>query len=194
MKKLFRKLDTSRLVLLVASLSLLLMLAVGMTLAYLFDKTESITNTFTPTEVSQTIVEDFDKDVKKDVKVTNTGDIDAYIRVLVVITWQDDGGNVYPTAPVEGTDYTVTWTMDGWAKHTDGFYYYKSKVAPKASTGILLTDCEPVEGKAPEGYHLSVEILSSAIQAQPADAVHDAWGVDISNGTVTDYPPEGGNS
>lgn len=190
MKKLFRKLDTSRLVLLVASLSLLLMLAVGMTLAYLFDKTESITNTFTPTKVSQTIVEKFDEKVKKEVQVTNNGDIDAYIRVLVVITWQDDEGNVYPTAPVEGTDYTVTWTKSGWVEK-DGMYYYTSPVNPGETTGTLLDECKPVAGKAPDGYHLSVEILSSAIQAQPADAVKEAWKVTVNDdGTLN----VGGNS
>lgn len=187
MKNLLKRLDKSRLVLLIASLSLLLMLAVGATLALLFDKTESITNTFTPTEVGGKITEEFEDNVKNNVKVENAGDIDAYIRAYVVVTWQNDAGEVYPTAPVEGTDYTVTWKKDDWFKHTDGFYYYTKKVASKASTGILLTDCKPVEGKAPEGYHLVVEILSSAIQADPEDAIHEAWGVDIKDGTVTKY-------
>lgn len=181
MKNLLRRLDKSRLVLLIASLSLLLMIAVGATLAILFDKTDSITNTFTPTEVGGKITEDFNSEVKKNVQVKNTGDIDAYIRAYVVVTWQDDSGNVYPTAPAEGTDYTVTWTKDGWVKHTDGFYYYTSKVKPGDSTGILLTDCMPVEGKTPEGYHLSVEILSSAIQADPTNAVKEAWKVEVND-------------
>lgn len=195
MKNLLKRLDKSRLVLLIASLSLLLMIAVGATLAFLVDSTDPIPNTFTPTKVGGEIDEDFKNNVKNNVKVENTGDIDAYIRAYVVVTWQNDAGEVYPTAPVEDTDYTVTWTMDGWVKHTDGFYYYKTRVAPQASTGILLTECKPVDGKTPEGYHLVVEILSSAIQADPADAIHDAWGVSVGeNGTLVINSYAGGIS
>lgn len=163
---------------LLVALVLLLGAVVGTTIGYLFTKTDPITNTFTPSGVTVKIDEDFDDGVKNNVKVGNTGDVEAYIRAAVVVTWQDEEGNVYPTAPVEGTDYTVTWTMDGWKKHTDGFYYYTSAVAQGASTGILLTDCKPAEGKTPDGYHLVVEILASAIQSKPKDAVTEAWGVD----------------
>lgn len=159
---------------LLVALAVVLCAVVGTTVAYLFDKTDSITNTFTPANVTTEITEEFDNKVKNNVKVTNTGDVDAYIRAAVVVTWQDDDGNVYPTAPVEGTDYTVIWTMDGW-KEKDGYYYYTKVVEQGKSTGILLTSCKPVEGKAPEGYHLVVEILASAIQAE--SAVTDAWGV-----------------
>lgn len=170
---------------LLVALAVVLCAVVGTTVAYLFDNTEPITNTFTPVEVTTEITEDFKNNVKNDVKVTNTGDIDAYIRAAVVVTWQNDDGNVYPTAPVEGTDYTVSYPGNGWVKHTDGYYYYTSAVAPNASTGVLLTDCKPVESKTPDGYHLVVEILASAIQAEPADAVKEAWSVTISNGSVT---------
>lgn len=162
---------------LLVALVLLLGAVVGTTIGYLFTNTDSITNTFTPSSVTVTITEKFEDNVKNDVQVKNTGDVDAYIRVAVVVTWQDKDGNIYPTAPVEGTDYTVSYPGNGWVKHTDGFYYYTSAVAPEASTGILLTDCQPVEDKTPDGYHLVVEILASAIQAKPENAVADAWGV-----------------
>lgn len=186
MKNLLKRLNKSRLVLLIASLSLLLMLAVGATLALLLDKTDSITNTFTPTKVDGEITEEFEGNVKNNVQVKNNGDIDAYIRAYVVVTWQNYKGEVYPTAPVEGTDYTVSYPENsGWFKHNDGFYYYTEKVASGASTGILLTDCKPVEGKAPDGYHLVVEILSSAIQADPDVAIRDAWDMNVDeNGKV----------
>lgn len=162
---------------LLAAVVMVLGTLVGTTVAYLFMGTDSIVNTFTPSSVTVTITEDFENNVKNNVKVTNTGDVDAYIRAAVVVTWQDSEGQIYPTAPVEGTDYTVTWTKAGWQEHTDGYYYYTSVVAPEASTGILLTDCKPVEGKTPDGYHLVVEILASAIQSQPVTAVTDAWGI-----------------
>lgn len=179
-----KKQNKKSLVLLVC-VALLLTCAVGSTVAYLVDKTDSITNTFTPAEVTTEITEDFPGNVKNNVQVKNNGSISAYIRAAVVVTWQDDEGNVYAVAPVEDTDYTVTWKMDGWKKGTDGFYYHKSPVAAGASTGILFTDCKPVKGKAPEGYHLSVEILAQAIQAEPTTVVESTWKVTVgTDGTI----------
>lgn len=183
-----KKLRWNRSFVVLASVLVLIIGLVGTTLAWISTSTAPVENTFTPSNVTTTITEDFDKEVKNNVQVKNTGDIDAYIRAMVVVTWQKDDSNpseVYATAPVEGTDYTVSYPGNGWVKHTDGYYYYTSAVKPTESTGILLTDCKPVEGKAPEGYHLVVEILSDAIQAEPEDAVKSAWGVTIANGTVT---------
>lgn len=167
------------------SLIALLVVFVGSTIAYLFMQTDSITNTFTPTSTGITIVEENEGSTKNNVKITNTGEIKAYIRATVVVTWKDTNGNVYGKAPVENTDtnsdgdYEVTWTKNSWVKGSDGFYYYKEPVESGDSTGVLLTDCKPVEGKAPEGYNLSVEILAQAIQAEPTSAVTDAWKVSV---------------
>lgn len=172
-----KRLRWNRSFVVLASVLVLIIGLVGTTLAFLIDSTTPVINTFTPTKVTGEITEEFDGKVKNNVQVKNTGNIDAYIRAMVVVTWQNDAGNVNATAPVEGTDYTLTWTMDGWVKNGN-YFYYTSKVAPNASTGILLTDCKPVDGKTPDGYHLVVEILSDAIQAEPENAVTDAWGVD----------------
>lgn len=164
-----KKLNKKSLVLLVC-VALLLTCAVGSTVAYLKDGTKTVTNTFDPAEVDIEIEETFDGNVKSDVKIKNVKNIDAYIRAAVIVTWQDDDGKVYATAPVAGTDYTITWKKDGWEAGTDGFYYYTSPVAPGASTGVLFTACQPVAGKAPEGYTLHVEILAQGIQADGTGA------------------------
>ncbi len=171
-----KKLNKKSLVLLVC-VALLLTCAVGSTVAYLVDKTQSLTNTFTPAKVDIEIEETFANNVKNDVKIKNVENIDAYIRAAVIVTWQNTAGEVYGVAPKEGTDYTITWTKDGWEAGTDGFYYYTSPVAPGASTGVLFTDCTPVEGKAPEGYTLHVEILAQGIQAEGmgATSAQDAF-------------------
>ena len=138
-----------KVILLAVSLLLILSAAIGGTVAYLIDQTGSITNTFTPVKVTPGINENFDRSVKNDVQITNTGDIPAYIRVKVVVTWKDEHGNVYGAAPVLGTDYT--WQIPGtdWGKGSDGFYYYTKPVPAGEKTSILLTDCKPVDGKAP---------------------------------------------
>lgn len=180
--------------LLLAALVVLACMLVGTTVAYLVANTGSVANSFVPAKLTTEITEEFENNVKNNVKVKNTGDVDAYIRAAVVVTWQNDNGEVHPTAPVEGTDYTVNYPTDtGWVKHTDGFYYYTKALKPNDSTGVLLTNCKPMEGKTPDDYHLVVEILSSAIQSKPDNAIHEAWGVTIANEAVTAYT-EGGNA
>ena len=181
-----RRRRTQRPTLLLAALVLIFGALVGSTVAFLVADTQTVTNTFNPAKVTVDVPEDFDKNVKDNVKVKNTGDINAFVRAAVVVTWQDDSGSVHPTVPVAGTDYTVTFPANtGWVKHTDGFYYYTTAVAPDTETGILLTNCMPAEGKAPEGYHLSVEILASAIQSEPTSVVAEAWKVSVNaDGTL----------
>ena len=174
-----------KVILLAVSLVLILSAAIGGTVAYLIDQTGSITNTFTPVKVTPEVTEDFDKKVKNNVQITNTGDIPAYIRVKVVVTWKDAQDNVYGAAPVLGTDYTWTSGSDKWFLK-DGFYYYSEPVAAKGTTGVLFTACQPVADRAPEGYSLSVDIHAQAIQAEPAAAVQDAWGVTVrADGTLS---------
>lgn len=175
-----------KVILLAVSLMLILSAAIGGTVAYLIDQTGSITNTFTPANVTPDIEEDFNGSVKSNVKIKNNGDIPAYIRVKVVVTWKNAQGNIYNTAPVLNTDYTWTIPANNKWKQSGGFYYYTKPVPAGGSTSVLLTDCQPLAGKAPEGYRLSVDIHAQAIQAEPTTAVTSAWlvGVDA-NGNLT---------
>lgn len=165
----------------------------GLTLAYLVTSTDALVNVFGTPSFDTSITESFGGDdpdsdlIKKDVKIKNTGDVDAYVRATVVVTWVNDDGEVYSTAPVEGTHYEIAWNKETnipWVKGSDGYWYYTTPLKPGEETDILFTNCKPVEGEAPEGYYLSVEILSQSIQAVPEDAVIEAWGVTVSNGTI----------
>lgn len=163
----------------------------GLTLAYLVTSTDALVNIFGTPSFDTSITESFGDDTsgvktKEDVKITNTGDVDAYVRATVVVTWVNDDVEVYPKIPAEGTDYTIKWTTEGtaWTQGEDGYWYYTTPLAPGDKTDVLFTDCRPVEGKTPEGYYLTVEILSQSIQAEPADAVIEAWGVTVSNDTI----------
>lgn len=172
---------------LVASLLVVLALACGGTVAYLTDS-DRVANKFSPGELTTTIVEHLDGDAKKDVKIKNTGKVDAWIRAEVAITWQDEAGNVYGTAPVEKNtknpngDYEITWdvagesAVDKWVKGDDGFYYWTSPVAPTDLTGVLITSCTYDKDKAPEGYSLTVEVIGSGVQITPDEAFNDWTG------------------
>lgn len=169
------------------ALVLIIGAVVGGTLAYLAARTDAIVNTFNPAKVDITVKEDFKGSTKKDVKITNNGDTEVYIRATYVVTWKDAAENVYPEQPQPGVDYNISLNPEqGWFNYK-GYYYYTAPVAPRASTGVLIDLCTPVAERTPEGYTLSVNVLASAIQSVPAEAVGQAWGVSIAPGSVTAY-------
>ena len=124
---------------------------------------------------------------RTDVKITNIGDTEVYIRATYVVTWKDAAENVYPEQPQPGVDYTISLNPKQDWFYYNGYYYYTAPVAPRASTGVLIDLCTPVAERTPEGYTLSVNVLASAIQSVPAEAVGQAWGVNIAPGSVTAY-------
>ena len=165
----------------------LLCCAVAGTVAFLVTKTDSVVNTFTPSKVTTYVEEEFNGQTKSNVKIQNTGDIDAYIRVAVIVNWADASGNVYGEKPVEGTDYTISYNKtvqaDGgqWIEGSDGYWYYTKPVAPSTEdnpqyTGVLIKSCEPA-GQAPAGYDLQVTILADGIQSKPDKVVNEVWKV-----------------
>lgn len=168
-----------RLTALLASLLLVIGLAISGTLAYITATVDCITNTFQPSQVTTAVVETFENGVKKDVKIQNTGDIDAWIRAYVLVTWQDGNGNVYGELPVKDTDYTITYDLaSGWLKGEDGFYYWSTPLAFQEGsnlTGVLLSECKAINGQAPEGYSLAVEIVGSGLQSVPARVFNETW-------------------
>ena len=169
------------------ALVLIIGAVVGGTLAYLAARTDAIVNTFNPAKVGITVEENFNGSIKKDVKITNTGDTEVYIRATYVVTWKDAAENVYPEQPQPGVDYTISLNPKQDWFYYNGYYYYTAPVAPRASTGVLIDLCTPVAERTPEGYTLSVNVLASAIQSVPAEAVGQAWGVNIAPGSVTAY-------
>lgn len=177
-----KKTHNRKFTLILVSLILLLCAAVGATVAFLVARDGPLKNTFQDAVISCEVTEDFDGTVKSDVRVKNTGTADAYIRAAILINWIPSGsGNTYSAATPGGSDYTIDIDTEHWFKASDGYYYYKTKVAPGASTERLIKDCSQSDTKF--GYQLSVEIVASAIQASGTgadgtSAVADAWGLE----------------
>ena len=163
-------------VLLMASLMLIGVVA-GSTVAYLIDKTDRVANTFEYAKVSCEITENFDKTTKSNVQVKNTGTTDAYIRATYVVNWLDKDNNIVASDPAEYSYVLTENPDDKWTKGTDGYFYYLPPVGPGESTEGSLLTCKVTYPESPE-YTLSVEILATAVQSQPASAVTDAWGAD----------------
>lgn len=156
---------------LLASLILIMCLAAGVTVAYIFTGSSAVTNSFELADVSCEIKENFDGSTKSNVYVLNTSNVDAYIRAAIVVNWTDAEGNLVP-AP-DGCSYSLSAPDTGWTQ-SDGYYYYNGKVAPGGSTSVLIPYAAP--GGSAEGYRLRVDVVADAIQAEPASAVTEAWG------------------
>ena len=181
--------------LLIASLAVLLTATVGSTAAWLVSKPAAVENDFVPGKVACQVLEDFGTEsgasVKRNVRVKNTGNTDAYIRVLLVFTWKDKDGNIFSNKPQEGNDYQIVmddltdWIMQ--KSDTGVYFYYKKRVAPEEETRNLiesLYQIADVIGPENGKYKLSVDILADAVQADPPEAVADSWGVDVENGEI----------
>lgn len=184
----------------IASVMLLLLVAVGTTLAYIFTETEPVENTFNPSKVSCAVVENGYEpvsgeiqnisDIKSNVQIKNTGDTDAYIRVAVVVNWASaDGSCVWAQKPADN-DYEITYNLNGdWFDGGDGFYYYSKTISPEELTTILINEAKQLKSapQTPDGiqYYLSIEIVASAIQSTPETVVAEQWGVTVNDGVIT---------
>lgn len=178
---------------LVVSVLVLLLGIVGASLAYLTMKTPEVKNQFTYGQVSCEVLEDFDGTVKSNVRIKNTGNIPAYIRARVVVTWKNKNGDIYGTKPVLGEDYSLAINSNDNSKWfnmtTDSgglYFYFPDPVDLDKETDKMLYNFKKSEtANVPEGYDLSVEILADAIQSEPVSAVKEAWGVTVRNGSIT---------
>lgn len=163
--------------------------AVGTTIAYLISVDGPTENRFVPAKPGVEVEEEITGGVKKNVCLKNTGETEEWIRAIVLISWQDKDGNPYGMAPIQGSDYSITWGGgSSWIKGDDGFYYYTDKVAVGASTQPLIVECKLLEtANLPQDYSFTVEILGAGVQSYP-DSAFNAWapnsGITIQNGKL----------
>lgn len=171
------------LVLVVSVLALVLAVAGG-TLAWLVANTTPVTNTFTPAQVSCAVEETFNNNVKSNVNVRNTSDIDAYLRVkLVTYRVNKDGQHIGGTAEIPPFTPGEKWVKNG------DFYYYTLPVAPYETPAANLIDKIELAGSYndADGGKQVIEVMAEAIQSVPKKAVGEAWGVTIALNSVTAY-------
>ena len=176
---------STRMLVLVIALVLVLGCTIAGTLMFLVDKTGDVKNTFTAANVTTEITEDFDGSVKKNVNIINKGDIPVYVRVnLITYRVNASGDKIGGTATIPNFN-----PGEGWFEGSDGFYYYENKVQPNqapeapliGNLGITLEAYEDADG----GKQV-IEVMSEAIQADPSSAVQQAWGVTVDfNGIIS---------
>ena len=188
--------------------TVLAMAAIGATLAFIFDKTDPIENSFPPAEVELQIAGN---------NIVNTGDVPAYFRAAVIFTWVNhEDGTILSKAPKVADiadvdengdgilDENVDKDRDGkldddvdidcvihintehyWARGSDGFLYYTVPLDPSQHTAQVITDVTLTHQTIYDGYAINVQVLAEAIQSTPAEAVEQSWGVSVNaDGTL----------
>ena len=168
---------------LMVSLVAILAVSVGGVLAWLATSSGEVKNTFAPGKTDIEIEEKFENNVKKDVKVKNSGSIPVYARVNLVFTWKDSAGNVIEK-PADA-NLNVSYGSANWVKGSDGFWYYTKPIAAGSETSAVVSEAKVTfpEGK---GYKMDLEVMAQSIQAEPKDAIEGAWRVTVkSDGSLT---------
>lgn len=192
----FQVLLKKRVICLIFALIFIFALSVRVTNAYLTDSVNNM-NVIKMDKVSCKVSESYADgefvNAKKNVSVENTGSEDIFVRLRIIALWRDDQGNIFTERfPELGADYTITYgDMDRWKYGNDDYYYYTEMVHAHSKSQNLIEECmETKTSTKPNGYYLSVEFLTLAIQAYPSNVVIDDWGF-ANNGAVLGLNSEG---
>ena len=153
-------------------LMLLVMLGVGGTLAYFSRSADPVINTFQAGSVGAQVKEVVSDNSKTSITVENTGASPVYVRVRLVSYWMS-GENVAPKASP-----TVSFTLGSDWVQIDSYYYYTKPLDGGAETSNLLGST--VTMTVEDGFAQVIEVLADTVQATPAQAVEDVWGVEAS--------------
>ena len=164
-------------------LTVLLSLAVGGVYSYMFAQTEDATNQLTQATVTCEVHEVRKDDQKTSITVTNTGKVDAYLRVRLVTYWVNEADEIV----AKSSKKLVVDVADSWLADTENdTYYYKYPVKAVAETPNLLKNGSVITLISEDGYRQVIEVFAEAIQAEGTTdldgtpAVTDAWGVIVS--------------
>lgn len=152
-------------------LVLMLTIGVGATLAYFHLASGPVINTFQAGSVGADIYEEVADNQKKIIQVTNTGKSPVYVRVRLVSYYESEGAvDVTKASPKVTFECGDKWVF------RDPYYYYNTPLAAGTSTYNLLGE----DGITMEPGQV-IEVLADTVQATPAQAVVEAWGVQASD-------------
>ena len=169
--------------------------------AYMRKQTSTLQNTLVPANVSCEVHETKSNDgkTKTSVRVKNTSDVAAYIRINFVSYWVDAEGNVVYMTPhgdfgFNGGNSKLKDKMNGtsWINQQNSHtFYYTSPVAPDAEVEFLaggktITLNEQTVSEVK--YTQVVDVFAEAIQANPTKAVTSSWGVTLTGTVITSVP------
>lgn len=148
------------------------------TISYIFVSSVLLNNSLKVVSVSSAVVETFNGTTKSNAKIKNMGDIDAWIRVAIVPTWEVYENNLYKAVNESAnlSDLNISINTSNWFEK-NGFYYCKTKIAPNESTPVLINSASVKTSSVGylAGYQMNLQILCEAIQAAPDATAAEAW-------------------
>lgn len=147
------------------------------------------TYTLTSNEVDINIDDTVDDGVKSDVVITNTGNVDCYIRAAIVGFWTDGKGKIVESWMLsENNTYNVGFNGlpgSNWVRGDSNYFYYTEVVKPglqpgqeSASDDVDLLFNSYSEPDAPSTYptaRLRMSVMVQAISASEGADYQDAW-------------------
>lgn len=154
---------TGKLLALLAAL-VLIVCAVGGSLAYLTAASDPVSYSFEPASTLCSV----STDETGAVYITNSGNTAVYVRACTVLM-PDASGEINLAVTSAMPELSAS---DGWQQASDGFWYYALQLAPGESASALYPE-------------LSASVAVESIQALPASAAAEAWGVTVADGGIS---------
>ncbi len=122
-----------------ASVLVLVIIGIVYSLAYLNERTNSVTNEFAGSTLDLTVSEDFEDGdlIKENVEIQNTGEVPMYVRVKLIVQAQDENGTIIANPIVvddlnfrgiDIDDFEIS-KISNWLE-IDGYYYYQELLDP----------------------------------------------------------------
>lgn len=159
-------------------LALVMMVAVGATLALMASTSNSVTNTFAAAQV-ETEIEEGGLDMgNKEVAIVNNGKSPVYVRARIMVSGVAERQVAIVGSETEATDqnkvYLVMENQSQWqqadASAEDNYYYYLNVLEPNQRTPNLLTKVvipgEALKTKLKEmGEKFSVTVYHESVLA-----------------------------
>lgn len=182
--------DKKKLTSLIIIAVLVITACIGGVFAYMFRDTGNKDYDFHKATVQCELKETTDNPLtqKKSITVESLSNVDTYVRVRLVTYWvQYDGeGNAQVVGRPSGA-IEFTYDSENWLKGENNTYYYKKPLAPNETTADLIANGNVITlAIEDEIYYQVIDVFAEAIQAEPASAANEAWGVTIdSDGNIS---------
>lgn len=168
----------------VSTITLILLLLGGTTMAWFVSNPNPLSNKFTAGTVDVEVLEPGFENIPnaagntthgKNVKVKSWGNKKTYVRVRLVPMWENE-----PSLPVSDVRLNLVNVGEGghWVDGGDGYYYFKYYLTEGQETSLLLDGVTFGElGPEYEGKTFVLKVVAEAVQASN-NAFIKVWGRD----------------
>lgn len=140
------------------------------------------TYTLETNHVAVSVTDQVSGSTKSNLAITNTGNVDAYIRAIIIGNWFDThdlSQIVYPWTDSDKDGAFTGFNTTDWVDGGDGYYYYKYIVRPGEETNDLFTSYTAAATCPMALYansaHLELEVLAQAFDAAKLSTMGFGW-------------------